>query len=315
VDKGMFRTSILSSVARIARLSRKIGVRSALTVERALRKQHALADARLVQLVLPEFPNPIYLRPGTCDMDIFFQVILNGEYDFRSFPQSGKIDAIYRQAKAEGKRPLIIDCGANIGLSAVWFSRLFPEAQILAIEPSPDNIAIAKQNLRAYPNVMLLQGAVWDHSTNLKISETGVDPWAYQVVEVGEEYGKNSSNLLKIFTIADLIELADTDEALIVKIDIEGAEESLFRSNTDWVATTALIAIELHDWMFPKRHASARFIRSFANLDFDLVQSGETIFVFIDRPIRLIEIPSPVPMTKVHVEADQNTKSHRKSSR
>lgn len=283
MDKGNFRTNILSSVARAARLSRKIGVRSALAVERALRKRHASAQGPLVEFAVHDFPNPIYLRPGTCDVDIFYQVILNGEYDIRSFAQGENIDVFYRQAIAEGKRPLIIDCGANIGLSGIWFSRLFPQAQILAIEPSPDNIAVAKQNLRAYPNVMLLQGAVWDHSANLTIFETDVDPWAYQVVEATEEYGKNSSNGLKSFTIAELIKLANTEEILIVKIDIEGAEESLFRSNTDWVANTALIAIELHDWKFPKRHASASFIRSFANLDFDLVQSGETMFVFIDK--------------------------------
>ena len=36
--------------------------------------------------------------------------------------------------------------------------------------------------------------------------------------------------------------------------------------------------------MLPKQRTSAPFIRSFANLDFDLIQRGETLFLFIDKP-------------------------------
>jgi hypothetical protein len=76
----------------------------------------------------------------------------------------------------------------------------------------------------------------------------------------------------------------DTSSALIIKVDIEGAEASLFRSNTEWVCLTDLIAIELHDYLLPKQQTSAPFIRSFANLDFDLLQRRENLFVFLDRP-------------------------------
>jgi hypothetical protein len=51
------------------------------------------------------------------------------------------------------------------------------------VEPAADNIEIAKLNLHAYPNVTLLQGAVWDRPSQLKISDTTVSPWAYQVTE------------------------------------------------------------------------------------------------------------------------------------
>src|SRR5690606_29753371 len=31
--------------------------------------------------------------------------------------------------------PLIIDCGANIGLSVIYFKRHFPDARVIAFEP------------------------------------------------------------------------------------------------------------------------------------------------------------------------------------
>lgn len=179
---------------------------------------------------------------------------------------------------------MIIDCGANIGLSAVWFSHLFPEAQIFAVEPDADNFKVAQRNLAAYPNVTLLRGAIWDCPKDLAISDTTVDPWAYQTEEVQNGAARNPDKILKGFTISEIMGMADTPRALIVKVDIEGAEASLFRSNIEWVGRTDLIAIELHDWMLPKQRTSAPFVRSFANLDFDLLQRGENLFVFLDRP-------------------------------
>lgn len=278
--------SLVSSVVRTAKLSRKIGMRSAVLVESALREQHPPENAKLIEVTLPGYASPIYLRSCTADVNTFYQIIVNAEYDIRPFQQFQRIDALYRKATADGRRPLIIDCGANIGLSTIWFARLFPEAQIFAVEPAADNIEVAKQNLRAYPNVTLLQGAVWDRQVRVKISDTTVRPDAYQVVEAQGGADENPDNTLRAFTISEIIDMADTHQALIVKIDIEGGEAILFRSNTEWIGVTDLIAIELHDWMLPKQLTSAPFIRSFANLDFELLQKGETLFLFLNKPVK-----------------------------
>jgi FkbM family methyltransferase len=275
---------VISTVLRTVRLSRKIGTRSAILFERARGNRNEPESARIVRLTLPDFPSPFYLRGGTSDVEVFDQIFLNNEYDVRSFPQFEKIDDAYSKAVARGRRPLIIDCGANIGLSSVWFSRLFPEAQIVAIEPAAGNIEIAKRNLSSYQNVVLFQGAVWDRETQVTISDTAAAPWAYQVAETQTGILADSDNTMRAFTIPKVMEMVDAIEVLIVKIDIEGAEATLFRSNTDWVGLTDLIIIELHDWMLPKQRTSAPFIRSLANLDFDLVQRGENLFVFLNKP-------------------------------
>ena len=278
--------SFVRSVVRTATLSCKIGMRSAVLVERALREHSPPENAKLIEVTLPGYASPIYLRSCTADVNTFYQIIVNTEYDIRPFKQFQRIDGLYRKATANGRRPLIIDCGANIGLSTIWFARLFPEAQIFAVEPAADNIEVAKQNLRAYPNVTLLHGAVWDRPVRLKISDTTVSPDAYQVIEADDGAAKNLGDTLKAFTIPEIIDMADTHQALIVKIDIEGGEATLFRSNTEWLGVTDLITIELHDWLLPGQLTSAPFIRSFANLDFDLLQRGETMFLFLNRPVK-----------------------------
>lgn len=274
--------SLVSSVVRTAKLSRKVGMRAAVLIESALRDQRPPENAKLIEVTPPGYPSSIYLRSCMADVNTFYQIIVNAEYDIRPFQQFQRIDGLYRKATADGRRPLIIDCGANIGLSTIWFARLFPEAQILAVEPAADNIEVAKQNLRAYSNVTLLQGAVWDRPVRLKISDPTVRPDSYQMVET--EGGTDEA--LRAFTIAELIDMSDAHQALIVKIDIEGGEAILFRSNTEWINSTDLISIELHDWLLPKQLTSAPFIRSFANLDFELLQRGETLFLFLNRPVK-----------------------------
>lgn len=275
---------VVTRARRIGKLSLKIGVRPAVRLGMALPKRNPRENAKLVPVTVSGFRDPLYLRAGTSDMYTFLQVIVDREYDIRPFPQFQKLDGLYRKSRAEGRRPLIIDCGTNIGLSAVWFSHLFPEAQIFAVEPDAGNIEVAQHNLRSYPNVTLLHGAVWDRPTQLTISNPTVAPWAYQVAEAQDGAAGNPNNTLKSFTIPEIMDMAATRQVLIVKIDIEGAEATLFRSNTEWVRLTDLITIELHEWMMPKQRTSAPFIRSLANLDFDLLQRGENLFVFLDRP-------------------------------
>ena len=49
---------------------------------------------------------------------------------------------------------------------------------------------------------------------------------------------------------------------LIIKIDIEGFEDELFKKNTEWLDKFKIIIIELHDWMKPYNKKSYNFQRS-----------------------------------------------------
>src|SRR5580698_4044701 len=61
------------------------------------------------------------------------------QYNLPTGAQGRLADHIYRDIISSGKRPLIIDCGSNIGVSVLWLTARYPEAHIVAIEPAPDN--------------------------------------------------------------------------------------------------------------------------------------------------------------------------------
>ena len=58
--------------------------------------------------------------------------------------------------------PLIIDCGANIGLSNLYFSKLHPNSKIISFEADPVIYEICKKNLMSQniTNVELINEAV-----------------------------------------------------------------------------------------------------------------------------------------------------------
>jgi len=186
----------------------------------------------------------------------------------------------YRNMISEGKRPLIIDCGANIGLASIWFSINFPEAIVYAIEPDRDNFQMLRKNVGEYKQVVPLLGGIWDHSAYLKIDNPDAGSAAFQVSEVEKfsNHDEPPSSAIRAYSVAEIFAMAKCKEALIVKVDIEGAESMLFRTNTDWLLDTRLLIIELHDWLFPWKGTSRTFLSCISQLRFDFLFKDENAF-------------------------------------
>lgn len=56
------------------------------------------------------------------------------------------LEEIYRFSEASDA-PLIVDCGANIGMSVLYFKTLYPESKIFAFEPNPSAYALLEKNV------------------------------------------------------------------------------------------------------------------------------------------------------------------------
>ena len=54
----------------------------------------------------------------------------------------------------------IIDCGANVGAYSIMFHYCFPDAHIIAIEPSSHNMPYIKYNCKDIPQIEIMQMAV-----------------------------------------------------------------------------------------------------------------------------------------------------------
>lgn len=176
-----------------------------------------------------------------------------------------------------GLRPLIIDCGGNIGLAAVWFAVQFPGALIYSIEPDIGNFTLLQTNCRHYANIVPVHGAIWNRPSQVTIENPSAGAGAFRVCESTD---KTDSHNVRAYTIDEIREQSGNTGILIVKIDIEGGEKNLFSSNTNWVSDTGLIVAELHDWLYPWAGTSKPFFACLSRQDASYVFRGENIFCF-----------------------------------
>ncbi len=134
--------------------------------------------------------------------------------------------------------PRIIDCGSNVGLSIIYFKRLFPNANITGFEPDKNLFNILKQNLNTfgYSDVELINKAVYTKNGTIKFLASG---------NVGgricDEENKNTTEL-------DTTRLQDflNEEIDFLKIDIEGAEYDVIMDCRKQLKNVKNLFIEYH---------------------------------------------------------------------
>ena len=170
----------------------------------------------------------------------------------------------------------ILDCGGNVGMSALFFVNVFrsPETKIIVVEPDAENFRLLSINLDAYPNVECIRSALWDRETYIDLK--GNAPAAYQTFETKS----GNPRAIKSTTIAKLLAGSGFDEIDLLKVDIEGAEKEVFSAPDvhDWLSKVKVIAIELHDRY--KRGCSRAVFKAIAEHDFNLALNGENL-IFI----------------------------------
>ena len=71
----------------------------------------------------------------------------------------------------------IMDLGANVGYSAAYFASRYPDAKIVALEPSFGNFATASINVHWSSNITLVWGGIWESQQLLKIAPVNRGEW------------------------------------------------------------------------------------------------------------------------------------------
>jgi len=269
----------LYRLSKIPNYVKQFGVINGLSllmrVERSLPKK----SQDIKRYNVRNFPSPIYLRKSNSDHSTFWQCIVKVQYELRNFPQYQRLVAAYHEEIKMGRRPLIIDCGGNIGLAAVWFAIQFPEAVIFSVEPEENNFQVLKLNTAYFDNrIKALMGGIWNESGYLRIINPESGSAAFRVDHSNEQ----TSDSIRAYTIAEICELAGVKSPFIVKLDIEGAQANLFSSNTEWVENTHLVTLELDDWLLPWQGTSRPFFTCLSKYPFDYLLGQESIFCFRD---------------------------------
>jgi FkbM family methyltransferase len=231
------------------------------------------------------FCAPVKLRPNSSDLSVFTQVFLDNDYNLRRFSRYVEICRSFSEIDRSAT-PLILDCGANIGLSSLYFAKNWPSAHVIAIEPDPSNFELLQRNVTGYANIQPVQAAVGGEDGAVRITNTDAQEWARRTERVSAE----ALDAITGLSIQSLIALAPPPQVyqpFLIKIDIEGAEKDLFSRSPEWISKFPILIIELHDWMLPGQGTSRAFLEAIAPLDRDFMHFGENIFS-IANPAKVV---------------------------
>lgn len=171
---------------------------------------------------------------------------------------------------------VIVDAGANIGLTSVFFANKYPDAKIVAIEPEPTNYELLLKNIAPYSNIVSVQAALWKENTELALIDCGLGNYGFQTHPGSVPCQSGMVGHVPSITIDMLMKDYQLDHIDILKIDIEGAEKEVFENASLWIDQVRAIEVETHDRM---KMGCSRAVY-LATKDFDLeFRKGDTTFL------------------------------------
>lgn len=142
----------------------------------------------------------------------------------------------------------ILDLGANIGFTGLYFSRKYPGADIVCVEPMPENVTLLRENLsvnQTAARVVAKAIAIKDGTVTMQRAETD---YGHKVNAIG--FGKQlTGETIEVgaVSIPTLMHDLGWTRIGLLKIDVEGYEGILLRKNCGWLDKVDAICIECHE--------------------------------------------------------------------
>lgn len=209
------------------------------------------------------------------DLLTVHEIFGSEDYNLKRLAHWAHINKTYNLIVKKGKKPVIIDCGSNIGSSAKYFEKIFNQAFINMVEPDKINLEFSKKNISIkgksfFNNLISCENKEFTFNNDYK------DNRSFRV----DNSGKNK---VKGITVDDILKMHDSNyEPLLIKVDIEGFEKNLFEKNLQWMDLFDVIIIEIHDWMIPSQSNSSNLVLALSEsikrgIKRDLIISGENL--------------------------------------
>jgi FkbM family methyltransferase len=147
---------------------------------------------------------------------------------------------IYRFTTNEAN-PIILDCGANIGLASVYFKSLYPTATIIAFEPDASNREIFQKNITAnqLEGITIQAEAIWIKDGFIQFESAATE---------ASKISENATNTVSVPCIDFKKMLEQFSQIDFLKMDIEGAEFEVLKHCSNSLHHVKNIFLEYHGY-------------------------------------------------------------------
>ena len=184
--------------------------------------------------------------------------------------------------RARHDKPYIIDCGANLGMSIIYFKELYPKANITAFEADDYIFSFLKKNMQSfrYEDVEIVNKAVWNKEEELTFFAEGGAGGRLELL--GKE--KNIKNV-KTIRLKNWLKNKKVD---FLKMDVEGAEFEVIEDCRDELKNVETIFIEYHSFSAKKQNLHILLsILHEAGFRYHIKEAFTRQFPFVDNELNV----------------------------
>lgn len=186
---------------------------------------------RVIRLPTENSPRRIRLRRG----EVIAYRLNRG--DIQSIREV-LMDEAYRLPFPSRQVDVVVDLGANIGLTSLFYHWTLQPRLIIAVEPDPSNARLVRVNLAGLPAV-ILQSAVGALDGMARFAQN-------RASNLGTLSSHPSDIEVSVMSMDAVLERVPVGANVLVKLDIEGGEEELLRGDTDWLSRVNGMIVEFH---------------------------------------------------------------------
>lgn len=207
----------------------------------------------------PVFKHEVEIRDGnSSDILVYIQIFFHREYKL--------IESLLLPDNAT-----VLDLGGNVSFFSLYLKSFLPHTSVICVEPDENNcrqILVNKQ-LNAFDKLAVIHAAVWLRNEPVTLLQPGDGlEWSFAIQN-------NKDGEIEGITLRSIIEQSGLTRVDLLKMDIEGTEEILFKDN-DFLTTLKnyvhAVIMETHDPTEKKR-----MIRQLELNGFTTTESGDLI--------------------------------------
>ncbi|WP_448188800.1 FkbM family methyltransferase [Azospirillum sp. sgz301742] len=140
---------------------------------------------------------------------------------------------------------VILDAGANVGATSVYFSQAYPGAAIHAVEPHPENFGLLERNTAHLPNLVRHRVALSDRDGQATLYDGAANAGTASLTESAETSA--SGHEVQVREAAAFVSCLGLSTIDVLKLDTEGAEWPILSALFDIVPRVAVIYLEYHN--------------------------------------------------------------------
>lgn len=175
---------------------------------------------------------------------LFNEIFLRREYEFA----------------ASEARPLILDCGSNIGMALIFFKRLYPDARVVAFEPGKEAFEVLSRNVEAnhLRGAELHNIALNPAEAPVEFYETALHPGSLRD-STRAERAPGPPRTVPGVPLSKFV----TEPVDFLKMDIEGAEAAVLEelAHSGKLPLVREMAVEYHHHINAREDTLSRTLR------------------------------------------------------